>query len=332
MFLSRLFNLFRSQLSYLLSMIGVYRFRHKPVFLSVEPADRCMLRCPQCPVGMRENHLRQTEETTEAQHDNHVSLHTLSPDLFRQILDECASSLFTIQFFFQGEPLLCKHLPELIRMAKQHHIYTIVSTNGLLLTEQYAAELISSGIDKIIISIDGYSQQSYEQYRVGGNLDKALQGLRQLADEKRRQKAHTVIEWQCLMLSSNQHEWESIRRNYRRLGADRLSFKTAQFYDYEHGNPLMPAQRYSRYRRLAAGTFVRKKRYHNYCRRLWQGAVVDANGNLLPCCFDKDRQHSYGNLSSASLLQLWHSSTAHSFRRLILRNRQSINICLNCTE
>lgn len=316
----KILNLLRCQLSYLLSMSGVYVFRHSPVFLSVEPADRCMLRCPQCPVGMREEQRQQPSK-----------LHTLSPALFSRILDECASTLFTIQFFFQGEPLLCKHLPELINMAKNKNIYTIVSTNGVLLTE-YAAALIQSRVDKIIVSIDGLSQESYSQYRVGGDLDEVLQGLKLLAEEKKRQKSRTVIEWQCLMLRSNQHEWDDIRHNYRRLGADRLTMKTAQFYDFEHGNLLMPDERFSRYKLLEDGTYRRKKNYRNRCIRLWQGAVVDARGNILPCCFDKDRIHSYGNLSSGSLLQIWHSKKADSFRQQILSDRRCVGICQNCTE
>lgn len=315
---SRIVNIIRCRLSYLFGCLGIYHFRHMPEFLSVEPANWCMLHCPQCPVGMKEKSISDR--------------HTMNEQTLRKLLDDCPT-VHTIQFFFQGEPLLNNHLPELIRLAKQRHIYTIVSTNGLLLTPQYAHRLIQCGTDRIILSIDGYTESSYSEYRIGGSLSKALEGLRLLAEAKSRLKAKTIIEWQCLMLKSNQDEWQLLRENYRRLGADKLTLKTAQFYNFEHGNPLMPDdERFSRYKQTAKGTYKLKKPYRNHCLRLWSGAVVDAEGNVLPCCFDKMREHSFGNIHTGSLRQIWHSQKAYLFRKHIMQNRQSVSICLNCTE
>ena len=291
-----------------------------PEFLSVEPANWCMLSCPECPVGRRGQ--------------NNTNDHgLLAEELMRKILDECAGYLHTIQFFFQGEPLLNRQLPVLIAMAKKQHIYTIVSTNALLLTPEYARALIGSGVDRLIVSIDGFSQQSYSEYRVGGSFQKALAGLRMLADAKHQLKTKTRIEWQCLMLKSNQHEWQLIRDNYKRLGADCLTLKTAQFYDFTYGNPLMPVnERYSRYKKLSDGRFIRKKPYKNHCLRLWSGAVVDVKGNLLPCCFDKTADYAFGNILEESIADVWHSSKAEKFRKRVLKKRNEIDICLNCTE
>ncbi|MBR1809501.1 MAG: SPASM domain-containing protein [Paludibacteraceae bacterium] len=320
MYLRRIGNIIRSRFSYLLSLAGIYRFRHMPEFLSVEPADWCMLSCPECPVG------RRGQKST-----NDRGL--LGEELMRKILDECADYLHTIQFFFQGEPLLNRQLPLFIAMAKQKHIYTIVSTNALLVTPEYARALIGSGVDRLIVSIDGFSRQSYSEYRVGGSFRKALAGLRLLAEAKHQLKAKTKIEWQCLMLKSNQHEWQLIRDNYKRLGADCLTLKTAQFYEFAHGNPLMPDnERYSRYKQLADGRFVRKKPYRNHCLRLWSGAVVDVKGNLLPCCFDKTADYAFGNICNESIAGVWHSDKAETFRRRLMLNRREIDICLNCTE
>ena len=292
-----------------------------PCFLSVEPADWCMLACPECPVGQR-----------RFLHEKHER-HTMTPAFFSHVLDGCGRYLHTVQFFFQGEPLLNHDLPELIRIARQYDIYTIVSTNAQLLTPDIAESLVGSGINRIIVSIDGFSQASYEAYRTGGSFSRAIEGLRLLAEAKRRQKSHVVIEWQCLMLRSNQHEWKQIKQNCRQLGADRFSLKTAQFADFIHGNPLMPDnERYSRYRKTADGTFALKHKYRNRCLRLWSGAVIDARGNLLPCCFDKAGAYCFGNLASGSVRQLWHSPAADRFRRQLLTRRTDISICLNCTE
>ena len=318
----RVLNIIRCRCSYLLSISGIYSFRHGPGFLSVEPADWCMLACPQCPVSMK----------NAARLQSANEKHTMDESTFSRLLDDCPT-VHTVQFFFQGEPLLNKRLPALISLAKQRHIYTIVSTNGMLLTPDYARQLIQCGTDRIILSIDGYTQPAYSEYRIGGDINRALEGLRLLADEKKRQKAHTIIEWQCLMLKSNQDEWQLIRDNYRRLGADIFTLKTAQFYDFRHGNPLMPDnEKYSRYKKTTDGTYILKKTYRNHCLRLWSGAVIDAQGNVLPCCFDKAKEHIFGNIHTDSFSGIWFSEAAHRFRRTLLNNRQSVGICLNCTE
>ena len=259
--------------------------------------------------------------------------HLLSAELLDKILEECGERLNTLQFYFQGEPLMNRHLPELIMHAKRYGIYTIVSTNAQLLDSKYAEALVQSGLDKIIVSIDGFTQDSYEQYRQGGSLEKALNGLSCLSEAKKRLHSPIKIELQCLYLKSNEDEWAFVRKNYRQLGATRLSMKTAQFYDYEHGNILMPTDnRYCRYKQGRDGLWHRKKPLRNHCFRLWSGCVVDATGQVLPCCFDKDRHYVTGNIIQQSLWQIWTGERIMAFRKRVLRRRKETNICLNCTE
>lgn len=312
-------NMFRCASSYILSRMGIYRFRHEPLSLSIEPADRCMLRCPQCPVGIR------TKVTSK-------DMHQMSPDNFKIILDQCAT-VEIIQFFFQGEPLLNRQLPLLIKMAKERGIYTIVSTNGLLLDEDYAEQLVLAGVDRVIFSIDGLTQQSYEQYRVGGKIEDALRGMHNLADAKERTHAKTTIEWQCLMLSSNEHEWYDILKTHKEFGADRVVFKSAQFYDFEDGNSLMPKHKKAcRYQKNKDGKYELKKKCRNRCSKLWTSVVIDAQGNVLPCCFDKERKYILGNIFERPLNEIWFSKRAVDFRKQVLSNRKNIDICRNCTE
>ncbi|MCM1035370.1 MAG: radical SAM protein [Paludibacter sp.] len=314
----RLLNGWRCVCSYLMSHIGLIRIRHRPMFISVEPANRCMLHCPECPVGMGKNPR---------------SLRLLSAELLQKVLDENALFMHTVIFHFQGEPLLNKHLPQLVRRAKSYRIYTMLSTNGQAVDAAMAEQLVSCGLDKIIVSIDGFTQSSYEAYRVGGSLQRALDAMRYLHACKVAQKASIEIELQCLRLRSNEQEWEWVQKHYKELGADRLVFKTAQFYDYEQGNPLMPSdERYCRYRKDKTGKYRLKKKQKNRCWRLWSGCVVDVDGNVLPCCFDKDRQYVLGNLFTSSLEDIWQGSAAMSFRRNLLQHRKEIDICTNCTE
>lgn len=314
----RMLNGVRCLCSYLLSRCGCVKIMHRPLFVSVEPANRCMLRCPECPVGMGK-----TARPPRM----------LSSALLQTLLEADASFMHTVIFYFQGEPLLNKELPALIRMAKEYRLYTLLSTNGQLLDRTMADRLVASGIDKVIVSVDGFTQASYEAYRVGGSLQRALDAIRHLHDSKVAQSAKVEIELQCLRLRSNESEWAWAQAHFRELGADSFVLKTAQFYDYEQGHPLMPSdERYSRYRKGKDGKYRLKKKLHNRCWRLWSGCVIDVDGNVLPCCFDKEGQYAFGNLHSASLTEIWTGKAADSFRHKLLHSRKQTDICCNCTE
>ena len=320
---SRLLNQIRCWGSYALSLAGVHRVCHLPVFVSVEPANFCQLSCPECPVGRRHGESGQKG-----------ARRLMSVEDFRWIVDKVSPYVHTMQLFWQGEPLLNDRLPEMIRIAREAGIYTIVSTNAQRLDEPTALALAKAGLNRIIVSMDGWTQASYEQYRRGGSVEQTKQAVRWLREAKRQTGARMLIELQCLYLKTNEHEWSLFRREYRRLGADKLTMKTAQIYDYQNGSPLMPTDtRYARYKWNAhTRTYELKRRLRNRCYRLWSGCVIDVQGNVLPCCYDKQQAFVLGNILNpdTSLADIWHNKKAADFRQTILQRRASIAMCTNC--
>jgi Predicted Fe-S oxidoreductases len=294
--------------------------RRYPFFISVEPANFCNLHCPECPVGKRQN--------------SQFAKHRMEFDLFKKLIDELKPTLLHTIFYFQGEPLLSRQLSEMIQYAHDAKIYTSTSTNAQLLNKEMAERLIRSGLDKLIISIDGSTQETYETYRVGGNLQRAIEGAKQLAELKKQLNAvNPFVEIQCLLLSSNEHQIQEMKKLAKELGADKLTFKTAQFYNFENGNELMPNNsKHSRYKKDKNGKYTLKKPLKNRCKRLWTGAVVTTEGNVLPCCFDKDHSFSFGNFNENSFVECWHSEKALRFRKNILTNRKQFEMCRNCTS
>lgn len=328
-------------MNYALSLFGIVHISHYPTFLTIEPSNICQLACPQCPVGIAKKHPKG---------DTGTSPRNPFPDYPLSLLADTFRYAHTVQFYFQGEPLLNPRLPELIREVAQQGLYTIVSTNAQALDRSMAKRLVVSGLHRIIISMDGLSQSSYEAYRKGGSVEKARAAIRYLREEReiaRRQRLisgdYPIIELQCLLLRSNEREQALMRKTYRLLGADRLTFKTAQFYDYQYGSPLMPTRgRDRRYEQCADGTY-RMKRHPlrrlwqaltgiSPCYRLWAGCVLTTNGDVLPCCYDKSHTHAYGNIHHASLASLFRSKQADAFRRTAIRTafQQAPKICQNC--
>ena len=248
-------NALKCYWSYALSRIGLVRISHMPLFVSVEPAAICQLRCPECPVAF----------------GNKVAkVHTMSMEIWERVIEEVRGTAWVMQFYFQGEPLLNKDLPQMIREAHEAGLYTIVSTNAQALTREMAEALVSSGLNRIIVSMDGLTDESYNAYRIGGSLDKCKAALQYLREAKSVcQRSGLIIELQCLRLKTNEHEWSELKREYKSLGADTLTLKTAQLYDYAHGHPLMPSEpKYSRYVRGKDGLYHRRK-LGKGCWRAW---------------------------------------------------------------
>ena len=316
---SRLLNALKCYWNYALSLFGLVRISHMPTFVSVEPASICQLKCPECPVGMAKKPMANSQRL-------------MAKEVWQRVLTEVKDTAHTIQFYFQGEPLLNKELPQMIREAHETGLYTIVSTNAQALTQPLAEELVQAGLNRIIISMDGLTDETYNAYRVGGRLDRCKAALRYLREAKDRTPytlhSTPIIELQCLRLRTNEQEWREFKKQYKALGADRLVFKTAQLYDYAKGHPLMPSDaRYSRYEKGADGLFHRKK-MHRGCLRVWSGVVVTTNGDVLPCCYDKSRMHAYGNIMCSSMKELFADERAIAFRRAALHEQPQI--CQEC--
>jgi len=289
-----------------------------PAAVSIEPTNRCNLHCPECPSGMKE--LSRAAGFMEL-------------PLFRSIIDQLTPELAWLTLYFQGEPYMNPHFFEFISYARSKGIYVSSSTNGHFLDKDNAEATVRSGLDRLIISVDGTDQQTYELYRVGGSLETVVEGIHNLAEAKKAVRSKTPqIIVQFLVLKSNQNQVNEIRRKGIEWGGNKVEIKSAQFNDFENGNPLMPsAEKYSRYRMQDAGYRI-KNSMPGHCFRMWSGCVITWDGEVVPCCFDKDAQHKLGGLKDSTFREIWKGKEYTAFRRKILKQRKTIDICRNCTE
>ncbi len=291
-----------------------------PISISVEPTTSCNLRCPECPSGLRAF----TRPTGMLQNN-----------FFRNTIDQLYKDLFYLVFYFQGEPYLNPQFLEMVKYASGKGIYTATSTNAHYLTETNARKTVESGLDRLIISIDGTTQEVYQQYRVGGNLEKVLQGARNIVKAKKEMGSHTpFVVFQFLVVKPNEHQIEEAKALAKSIGVDALWLKTAQVYDYENDpNQLIPSiEKYSRYKKNKEGSYDFKNNLLNHCWRAWHSPVITWDGLVVPCCFDKDGQHRLGDLRKASFHEVWQDPGYRNFRSNLLKSRANIDICANCSE
>ncbi len=290
-----------------------------PISLSVEPTTSCNLRCPECPSGLRA-----------------FSRNTgmLDLDLFQNILDQLSPTLLYLNLYFQGEPLLHPKFFELVRMAKRKKIFTNTSTNAHFLKEENSKALVGSGLDRLIISLDGITPETYRNYRVGGQLDKVLEGTKTLVEAKRLSSSKTpLIFFQFLVSRQNEHEIPEARKLAKEMGVDGILFKSMQVMDLDRESRFLPKNPvYSRYESNGKGGLKLKGMFENECWRMWSGAVITWDGLVVPCCFDKDATHQMGDLKVDPFSRIWNGQKYRDFRKAIFTDRSQIEMCKNCSE
>jgi radical SAM protein with 4Fe4S-binding SPASM domain len=289
-----------------------------PLSMEIEPTTSCNLRCPQCPSGLREF----TRDTG-----------MLDLELYKKIIDELHPELVWLILYFQGEPFLNKSFLEFVKYAASKNLYTATSSNAHYFTDDMAKATVESGLDRLIISIDGTNQETYSKYRKGGQLNKVIEGTENLLKWKKELGIQTPhIIWQFIAFKHNEHQIPEIKKLAKEIGVDELGIKTAQIYDYQTSNEFIPENEdLSRYSKTETGYQIKNKLL-NQCWRMWRGSVITWDGLVVPCCFDKDATHRFGNISKQSFKSVWSGEQYNNFRKAILKSRKEIDICTNCTE
>ena len=307
-----------------ISSFSFSRLLHKPIIwgmpisYSIEPTNHCNLKCPECPSGLG--------TLTRP-------LGLLKFENFKKIIDEIYPSGFYVQLFFQGEPFINKELSAMISYAQSKNVYISISTNGHFINEKNVDEILKHAPDKLIFSIDGLDEESYQNYRVGGTFKQADEGLRLLVRRKKeiRQKS-PFIEFQFILMKQNEHQYQDVLKYGKDVGVDKVVFKTMQVSSKENAEMFLPKnEKYRRYNFDEEDLKIKSK-LENHCFALWRTSVITWDGKIVPCCFDKDAKHEIGNLNGKTFKEIWQSDAYQNFRGKVLNNRKNIDMCTNCTE
>src|ERR1700704_2039364 len=177
-------------------------------------------------------------------------------NFFTETIHQLSRDLMYLVFYFQGEPFLNPDFLSMVKYAAGKKIYTATSTNAHYLNDTNARKTVESGLDRLIISIDGTTQEVYEQYRIGGSISKVIEGAKNIVKWKKELNSKTpFVFFQFLVVKPNEHQIEDIKKLAKEIGVDEVRFKTAQVYDYETDpNNLIPeTDKFSRYKKDANG-------------------------------------------------------------------------------
>lgn len=216
-------------------------------------------------------------------------------------------------------------------LEKCKKINTTVATNGHFLSAGNADKLVRSGLKKLIISLDGMDKATYSLYRVNGDFDTVLEGIRNVSEAKKKSSSPIKVIIQFLVNKNNEHQISQVKHFSGEIKAN-LKLKSMQIINSDTFEKWLPSiKKFCRYE-ITEGEYRIKSLFPNRCARLWFNPVITWDGKVVPCCFDKDADHILGDLNEDSFQEIWNGPKYRIFRRSLISGRYLTDICRNCTS
>lgn len=316
----RTINLIKTGLSFFLSaLLRKNIIWGRPTILTIEPTNICNLRCPLCTTG-----------SGEMERSNGK----MSFETFENIINKMGDDLFFLLLYHQGEPYINQHFLDFVKLAKSKNIYCTTSTNAHYFTDELIHLTIDSGLDSMIVSLDGVTQESYETYRVKGSFDKVIQNIKRFMEIKQERKSKTpLIAIQFLVMKHNESEISGIKKLAKEIGVDRLLIKNIEVHSLEEARQWLPINdKYRRYH-FDGNNFEVKNNSKKSCPRPWLSTLINWDGTVVPCCFDKNGKYGMGNINEINEInEIWFGQKFSRFRNRLNKNRKNIDICRNCNQ
>lgn len=292
-----------------------------PTILQIEPTNRCNLRCTLCPVA--------EGLTREAGF--------MEPELFQKIVDEVSPYVFLILLWEWGEPFIHPEIYRLIAYARSKGIRLVSSSNGHIFARgNHAEKVVRSGLDTLIVAVDGISQETYKKYRRDGDLETVLTGIRSVVAKKRELNGPTpFINLRFIAMKHNEHEIPRVGDLAESLGVNAFTLKTLYpGHDVDPSqdkyNEFIPAN--PKYRRFQyADDFMRIRQIQNPCKNMWRSPAIHWKGGVCPCSFDVEENYPLGDLTKTTLRKIWFGDTFQALRHRFRKNWDSIHLCGNCS-
>ena len=298
-----------------------------PIKLTVCPGNVCNLKCALCPVG---------------QNDSGREKGLMEFRTFKKVIDECGPYLYELDLYNWGEPFLNKDIFEMVRYAKKFKIKVNISSNLKHFDEKICSELVKSGVDHLIVSLDGTSQESVNRYQVGNDFEEVVSNINKLAKMKKvLNSIKPFIQWRFLVNRYNEEEIDDAKDLAKEIGVDKLEitifrcdmgnellfnsreqFENVQ--DWLPGNETLSMYDYS--------NKAKKTPRKDACGWLWTQSTINWNGSVSPCCAVWHEKFDFGNVNSKSFWKIWNNRKYQDARRVNIGGSITApdNICKTC--
>jgi radical SAM protein with 4Fe4S-binding SPASM domain len=244
------------------------------------------LSCPGCALGSSESHKYDKDAL-------------LSPGGFKFIVDSLSDVLMGINLSLLGEPMLNPHLCEMIAYCRQKNVGTVFPTTlSVKLSEDQVEGIIKSGLDRMVVSIDGTTQEVYAKYRRGGNLNLAIRNASAIIAAKRAHRSrHPIMEFKFILFDHNRHQLEDANKLSRSMGFDKFVVV------HDNGSPVLT----STLDKARSCNLTANKA----CFWPWSSIVIRWNGTVWPCCTS---HANMGNVFETPFSVIWNSERYQRLR------------------
>jgi len=299
--------------------------------LYIEPSSRCNLECTMC--------FRNTwidEEFAD-----------MKRSVLEKILDSIPDSVNTIFFGGMGEPLIHEDIISMVSHASSLGKRIELLTNGMLLTSEMSSALLDAGLCKLWMSLDSVNDSSYASIRQHSSLPQVLQNITDFNTERARY-GNIELGLAFVAMKSNISQLGNISFFAQQYGFCDINVSNMLPTDFDSVEESLA----SRIVNLGLGTqgaapkislppmdmkiegvssSLEALRPLRYCKFIAEGmSFVRHDGEVSPCMallhsghtfLEKKKRivhrHSFGNVGSMGLDEIWNSGEYTAFRKRV---------------
>ncbi len=277
-----------------------------PLQIDLFAVDVCNLKCPMCP--------RQTLVSPNKGYMNF--------SLAKKILDQAAQcGLYAFNFAGLGEPTLHPQLFEILRHAKERRITDVnMHTNGTRLGHDFNGQLIDSGLDRLIVSLDSADKERYERIRVGAKFEKVYEAVEDLIRQRNahpRTRLHIKVNF--IEMDENDPSEKERFISYWRNKANRIGI--LRYMDFQDGREQLH----------------QKDNYeqdNNFCcPELWRRLSIWSDGTATICYRDIKQGYAIGNATENTVSEIWQGEKMQHMRTMHRNGRfKELSLCRDCAN
>lgn len=284
------------------------------VLVQLEVTNACNHHCVFCP----------NADSTRARR-------MIDEELAKRVIRECAEFLGKdkrICFHMNGEPLLYKKLPELIRFSKNeggNYDYAFVTTNGTFADEKLLIELFGAGLDSIKFSINAGTRETYQKIHGVDDFEKAINALKFSWDYRMAHNMSFKIFVSCVGITENYGELERFNEFVMRY-CDEVVF----YYPCAYAGQEIEKSRKLRCDLSKLNLKSFEIEHNNPCAVLWNSINITCEGYLSLCCSESDNRLIVEDINHMSVKDAWLGNRMNTIRAQHLMGHIDKMPCLSC--
>jgi MoaA/NifB/PqqE/SkfB family radical SAM enzyme len=279
-----------------------------PVYIRFEVCSVCNLRCSGCSLGGVEN-------MSVEKHKNKV----ISLIEFKKSINDFIPYLLKINLYDEGEPFLNNEITDIVKYLNQNKVATCISSNfSLKFSDTDLNDIIDSGLDHLIISVDGIDQESYSKYRIGGNFSLVISNIRRLTSFIKEKNSTLKVEFQYLEFVDSTIDRIAVKKLAESLDVWKFTVKTNC-----SRNGWIDA--------FFKGTSDQRKNLG--CYHIWFSGSILSNGTYFACDFGEDiGMEKIGHAMDFSKNNLRNHSNIVNLRKSFTQDGKLSEICTKCPQ